>query len=356
MANELVKMKTGTIAKLEQETNGAPEVALERGAVYFAVDTDAHIGKIVYDAPVGASGVDRIVMGTDVERADYATSAGSAGSATQASSLAISHSIDGVSFNGTADIIHYGACSTAAATAAKVVDCTGFILQTGAWIAVRFTTTNTAAVGDLTLNVNGTGAKGIKYRNANLPAKGDLAANRTYLFVYDGTYYQWVGDRDTNTTYSAVKNTGSTAGLMTVTDKVKLDGIESGAQVNIIESVKINNTALPITNKEVNIPLMGAASASAAGTIGLVPASASGDQGKFLKADGTWGVPENTTYPDVGTTGNSGLMTVADKIKLDGIEPLATAVSFTRDLTSGTKIGTITINGTSTDLYSTNNT
>lgn len=356
MANELVKMKTGTIAKLEQKTNNVPDVPLDRGTVYFAVDTDTHKGKIVYDAPVGASGVDRIVMGTDVERADYATSAGSAGSATQASSLAISHSIDGVSFNGTADIIHYGACNTAAATAAKVVACTGFNLQTGAWIAVRFTTTNTAAVGDLTLNVNGTGAKGIKYRNANLPEKGDLAANRTYLFVYDGTYYQWVGDRDTNTTYSAVKNTGSTAGLMTVADKVKLDGIESGAQVNIIESVKINNTALPITNKKVNIPLMGAASASTAGTIGLVPASASGDQGKFLKADGTWGVPENTTYPNVGTTGNSGLMTVADKIKLDGIEPLATAVSFTRNLTSGTKIGTITINGTSTDLYSTNNT
>lgn len=49
-------------------------------------------------------------------------------------------------------------------------------------------------------------------------------------------------------------------------------------------------------------------------------------------------------------------MTVADKIKLDGIQALATAVSFSSSLTSGTKIGTITINGTATDLYSTNNT
>lgn len=34
----------------------------------------------------------------------------------------------------------------------------------------------------------------------------------------------------------------------------------------------------------------------------------------------------------------------------------ATAVSFTRSLTSGTKVGTITINGTGTDLYAPTNT
>ena len=147
---------------------------------------------------------------------------------------------------------------------------------------------------------------------------------------------------------------GSEDGMITSTMYNKINTLESGAQANVIESVKMNNTALTVTNKAVNIPLMGAASASAAGTIGLVPASASGDQNKFLKADGTWGVPENTTYPDVGVSGNSGLMTVADKIKLDGIHSLATAVSFTRNLTSGTKIGTITINDVDTDLYSTN--
>ena len=32
---------------------------------------------------------------------------------------------------------------------------------------------------------------------------GYLAANRTYRFVYDGTYWQLVGDVDTNTTYTA---------------------------------------------------------------------------------------------------------------------------------------------------------
>ena len=56
------------------------------------------------------------------------------------------------------------------------------------------------------------------------------------------------------------------------------------------------------------------------------------------------------------STTAAGLMSASDKGKLEGIQEGATAVSFSRNLTSGTKIGTITINGTATDLYSTNNT
>ena len=94
--------------------------------------------------------------------------------------------------------IHYVTCGTAAATAAKTVTMSGFKLETGSWVAIKFTVTNTAAVADLTMNVNSTGAKGIKYRNANLPAAGTLTANRIYLFVYDGTYWQIVGDLNTD--------------------------------------------------------------------------------------------------------------------------------------------------------------
>ena len=67
----------------------------------------------------------------------------------------------------------------------------------------------------------------------------------------------------------------------------KLEGIASGAQVNVIESVKMNGTALTITSKAVNIPVMGAATANAAGTIGVVPAPAAGKQTSFLRGDGT---------------------------------------------------------------------
>lgn len=58
----------------------------------------------------------------------------------------------------------------------------------------------------------------------------------------------------------------------------------------------------------------------------------------------------NTTY-NVATTSANGLMSSSDKSKLDGIQAGADAVSFSGSLSSGTKIGTININGTNTDIY-----
>lgn len=58
----------------------------------------------------------------------------------------------------------------------------------------------------------------------------------------------------------------------------------------------------------------------------------------------------NTIY-NVATTSANGLMSSSDKSKLNGIQAGADAVSFSRSLSSGTKIGTININGTNTDIY-----
>lgn len=62
-------------------------------------------------------------------------------------------------------------------------------------------------------------------------------------------------------------------------------------------------------------------------------------------------VPWTDTTYSKATTEVSGLMSTSDKSKLDGITSSADAVSFSRVLSSGTKIGTITINGTNTDIY-----
>lgn len=154
-----------------------------------------------------AAGTAAVGSETSFARGDHVhpaqtTVSGNAGSATK---LQNARTIDGMSFNGTAAITAYGTCGTDAATAAKVVSCSNFTLITGSRIIVKFTVTNTAAVANLTLNVNNTGAKAIKYRNGNLPATSTLTANRVYEFIYDGTNYQLVGDLDTNTntTYSA---------------------------------------------------------------------------------------------------------------------------------------------------------
>lgn len=131
--------------------------------------------------------------------------------------------------------IPYGTCSTAAATAAKTVTIKSnnsgagnnapFVLEVGAIIAIKFTVTNTAA--NPTLNVNGTGAKAIYYRGSAI-AKGNLAANRTYQFVYNGTQWEFVGDIDTNTN----TDTKVTQGKSTTAElRPLMLGYQSGATI-----------------------------------------------------------------------------------------------------------------------------
>lgn len=119
------------------------------------------------------------------------------GTAVKATILESTRTIDGVAFNGSANVTHYGVCTTEAETAEKAVACNNFSLDTGSVITVKFTITNTAQ-SDVTLNVNSTGAKSIKYRNSVAPSSSLFVAGRTYQFVYDGESYQLVGDIDTN--------------------------------------------------------------------------------------------------------------------------------------------------------------
>lgn len=101
---------------------------------------------------------------------------------------------------------HYGTCSTAAATAAKVVTCSSFTRYTGAMVMVHFTYANTAA--SPTLNVNSTGAAAIRADNSALTASSDYnwAANSNVLFVYSGTYW-YIADSSTLAKYSSIKQT-----------------------------------------------------------------------------------------------------------------------------------------------------
>lgn len=241
---DLVKLKTGTISKLGQKDSyGNPVIPLEAGSVYFAVDTTNHKGKIVYDASK-SNGVDRIVMSTDAENADHAVNASNADKASQAAQLINTHKIDGINFNGTADVLRYAVCATAADTAAKTVSISNFNLTTGARISVRFSTTNTAV--NPTLNVSNSGAKPIFYNGSAITA-GYLLADKVWDFVYDADLNSnsgaWVlvGEKDTNTTYGIATN--SKAGLMSAADKSKLDGIESGATRNLsVRTFKAGDT------------------------------------------------------------------------------------------------------------------
>ena len=88
---------------------------------------------------------------------------------------------------------------------------------------------------------------------------------------------------------------------------------------------------------------MAAATASAAGKAGLVPAPAAGAQAKYLRGDGTWQTPPdtNTTY-GAATQSAAGLMSAADKKKLDNVAAGANAYSLptaTASVLGGVKTG-----------------
>lgn len=190
------------------------------------------------------------------------------GNAASATKLATARTVDGVSFDGSANITHYGVCSTAAATAAKTVSLTGFTLATGARVLVKFSVTNTAS--NPTLNVNSTGAKAIMYRGSAINASY-LAASRIQEFVYDGTDWELVGDINTNTTYtfngavSTIKDSNLTASRALISDssgKVAvsavtstelgyLDGVTSAIQTQLNgKQATITGAATTVTSSD----------------------------------------------------------------------------------------------------------
>lgn len=106
--------------------------------------------------------------------------------------------------------VWYAECDTAAGMVNKEATITpttsNFRLVQGTTINVKIANTNSGAVGSLTLNVNNTGAKNIKYINntgiANIPDVNYLVGGRTYQFIYDGTYWVITNmNYNTNTNY-----------------------------------------------------------------------------------------------------------------------------------------------------------
>lgn len=81
-----------------------------------------------------------------------------------------------------------------------------------------------------------------------------------------------------------------------------------------------NNTTYTFQTQDTTYGNMSGATTSAAGKAGLVPAPATGANNRYLRSDGTWAVPpdNNTTY-SVATQSANGLMSSADKWKLDGL-------------------------------------
>ena len=104
-----------------------------------------------------------------------------------AEKLETARTINGISFDGSNNVLHFAVCSTAAATVAKTISVTNYKLAAGSKVSVQFTNGN--SVNNPTLNVSSTGAKPIKIGNSNI-ANGYIQAGLVYQLVYDGSAYQ----------------------------------------------------------------------------------------------------------------------------------------------------------------------
>lgn len=145
-------------------------------------------------------------------------------------------------------------------------------------------------------------------------AAATTTTGRVYPVATDKSGYLAVNVPWVNTTYSAA--TTAAAGLMSAADKIKLNGIATGANNYSLASSgaytdsnatytftltpTINGTAE--TAMSLKVPTMVGATSSAASKAGLVPLCTAANRTKFLRGDGTWVTPTNTTYSDFTTT------------------------------------------------------
>lgn len=133
--------------------------------------------------------------------------------------------------------------------------------------------------------------------NLGLVKIGYSANGKNYPVELDGSGKMYVNVpwTDTNTTYGVVGANGSTGLVKNGSTVTSASGYTACPIVSGVPYYKDTNTTYAN---------MKAATASAAGAAGLVPAPAAGKQTSFLRGDGTWVVPTNTTYGLASTTAN----------------------------------------------------
>ena len=155
-----------------------------------------------------------------------------------------------------------------------------FLRGDGTWVVPTNTTyakANTTTLGLVMI--------GYSENGKNYPVELD-SSGKMYVNV------PWT---DTNTTYGVVGANGSTGLVKNGSTVTSASGYTACPIVGGIPYYKDTNTTYA-NMKE--------ATASAAGAAGLVPAPAAGKQTSFLRGDGTWVVPTNTTYGLASTTAN----------------------------------------------------
>lgn len=194
----------------------------------------------------------------------------------------------------------------------------------------------------------------------------ESGTSTTTIYVYNGT--NWVfksqssGGLNTEQTQAlnAVISSGFTAESWT-SSQTKLNGIASGAQVNVLEGVQVNGVDQTISNKKVNISVptrasdIGAQPTLVSGfnikTINGNPVLGSGDFDLVkrtgenqtitsgLTLDKSLNLPSVTTWPNAGEVSNTKAPT--EKEVEAGINQIAKALISTENIPAGNLEGTV---------------
>lgn len=204
--------------------------------------------------------------------------------------------IDGIAFDGSANITHYGVCNSAASTVNKIAKIENFNLTAGASVYVRFANGNTAA--NVTLNVSDTGAKSIKYDGKAI-ASGSLKTTRIYHLIYDGTNYTIAGEIDTNSDINVYKTLTDTDTNSYPIYFAKSTAAVSGAdQARISTNLKYTPSTNNITVNGITSSLLTGSYANANSGNAIITNTHASDLVSLFAYRGTSGVTTITAVGD----------------------------------------------------------
>ena len=190
------------------------------------------------------------------------------GNADTTTALKDVRSIDGVNFDGTYNINHFGISSTASTTQEKVVTFTDgiadkFVFTDGLIIAVRFTQENNADNPKLKIGTNT--AMPMYYRSNVIPKKA-IQADSTYAFVYNSGKFYLLGDLNeyyTNQLFAAGasgtsnETTDNDHTYLRLIEKDNLNKISQSSSVQIkgTDDVKVSssNGTIIIDSSDANV-------------------------------------------------------------------------------------------------------
>lgn len=296
---------TGVAGKIYVETIG--NTTYRWGGTSYVKITSGDVASVA-----GKTGVVTLSK-ADVGLSNVDNTSDASKSVASASKLTTAYTIGGVSFNGTANINLPGvntagnqntSGSAASLTTARTLSWTGD--ATGSF------SFNGTANASTALTLANTGVAAGTYKSVTVNAKGLITAGTDAVTGLVTT------TTATGTTNAATANNNT---FLNVTEKVGIATASAGTSTQITGA----GTITVASDTAGKITITGAApSIFTTDVAGLVPARIGAEESKYLREDGTWVTPTNTTYTELtAATANDGTETTA---KLISASVLKTAI------------------------------